>query len=149
MQKQSVFVRTPFNYDVDKVSLETGTITEGPSLTVQADAEEADINTIVRRFGITGELPLNRRVPLNIDFSEGNVDYRECLDAVKNAEASFATLPADIRKRFDNDPAKLVDFALDPKNFEELKTLGVAPKAAEPPKGEPAKAPAADPVSGS
>lgn len=58
-----MFLRAPFNYDTDKASLEAGSsrpidpdtgeiIDDG--MTQQSFAEEVDINTIVRRFGLTG-----------------------------------------------------------------------------------------------
>ena len=51
------FVRSPYNYDMSAVSDETGLCCEDESLAIQSAKEDADINTIVRRFGLTGELP--------------------------------------------------------------------------------------------
>jgi phage internal scaffolding protein len=130
-------LRAPGNYDTDEASREADTQVEGPSLTVQSQAAETDINLIVKRFGVTGELPMNRRVPLNLAYYE-NVDYRECLDAVRNAERAFGDLPATIRERFHNDPGALVQFMNDASNLDEARALGILPPAApQEPSGAP------------
>lgn len=98
------------------------------SLAVQSQKEEADINTIVQRFGITGHLPQKLLPPSFGDFTQV-MDYKSAHLALIEAQAAFAGLPADIRKRFDNDPAGFVDWALDKENLPELRKLGLAPPA--------------------
>lgn len=120
-------------YDPDAASLAAGIGNFEPTRTNQDSKEEADINTIVRRFGITGEVPVSLRVPLPEAFFECDVEYRDCLDAIRAAAASFETLPAEVRARFANDPAGLVDFAGDPKNLDQLRAWGMAPPAVTPP----------------
>ena len=51
---------------------------------------------------------------------------------ILNAEAMFEELPLEIKKRFDNDPAKLVEFCNDPKNLEEAIEIGLAPASLKP-----------------
>lgn len=118
------FFRTPYNYDAGEVSLETGCYNDLPSLTVQDAAEEADINTIVRRFGLTGELPTDVRAPVYADFEEV-LDFHSAMIAVRGAEESFMRMPAEVRSRFDNDPGRFVDFCSDIKNLPELQRLGL------------------------
>lgn len=124
--------RAAGQYDADAVSYDTSIYEFEPSKTVQSEAEAADINTIVRRFGITGELPIAQRVPLNLDFSDGDIDYRTCLDKVRNAEAAFRDLPAPIRSRFDNDAAQFIAFVEDDGNLDEARKLGLIPPAKDP-----------------
>lgn len=119
-----MFIRSPYNYDMDGVSVETGLRCEDFSMTTQDAAEESDINTIVRRFGITGELPANVRAPQYGDFTGIN-DYQTALHAVMEAEASFNKMPADVRSRFANDPAQFVAFCSDPANLPEMDKLGL------------------------
>lgn len=102
------------------------------SLTVQSGKEEADINTLVKRFGLTGQLPQNIRVPLTGDFTDA-FDFRTAMDAIRLAETSFAAMPADVRRRFANDPSLFVDFATELSsdgktlaNLDELRKLGLA-----------------------
>lgn len=130
--KSVVFLRTPYNYDVDAVSNLTGLECNDPSLAQQHMKEECDINYIVERFGVTGQLPV---VPVNTptygDFT-GIGDYRQALDAVMAADDAFMQLPAKVRERFNNDPAELVDFVSDFRNRSEAIELGLIPPPATP-----------------
>ena len=126
------FVRTPHNYDVDEVSDLTGLECLDPSLAQQNSRDECDINHIIERFGVTGQLPPQTgHMPTYGDFT-GISDYREALDAVSRAEESFMALPANVRERFDNDPALFVDFCSDINNRSEAIDLGLIPPPAKP-----------------
>lgn len=122
-----VSLRSPFadDYDPDMVSFETGLECLEPGRTQQHQAEEADINTIVRRFGVTGKLPENVRAPTYADFDE-IVDFQSAQNAIIQARDSFMRMPAGIRARFDNDPGAFVDFCSDEANRDELVKLGLA-----------------------
>lgn len=132
MMAKAPFVRNPYNYDPDKVSNDTGLYCIEPSMAQQHMKDECDINTIVSRFGVTGQLPdAPVRAPTYGDFT-GIVDYRTALDAIIAADVSFMALPAAIRERFDNDPALLVDFCSDPANRSEAIDLGLVPPPSKP-----------------
>lgn len=120
-----IFCRSAVNYDRKEASLENGLHCKDPSLTVQSQAEEADINTIVRNFGVTGLLPQNVRVPTFDDFS-GIDDYRTAIETIREAEKSFLAMPSDVRRRFDDDPQKFVEYCSDSRNLEEMRKLGLA-----------------------
>lgn len=107
-----------------------------PSLTVQADAVDADINTIVKRFGLTGELPYGVRVPEYADYSDIPSDYQSALQFISDADASFMEFPATVRSRFDNDTAKFLDFVSNPSNVDEAIALGLATKPQAEPLGD-------------
>lgn len=127
---RETFVRNPHNYDVDEASMASGLVCEDPSLAKQSFAEEADINTIVRRFGLTGQLPVGVRAPTYGDFT-GIDNYHEAANAIAAANEAFERMPAEVRARFENDPGKFVDFCSEPENAEEALKLGlVLPKAA-------------------
>lgn len=127
MAKSSVpFIRTPYNYSMEDVSRETGLQCDDESLAVQSERDDCDINTIVQRFGVTGTLPTGVRMPTYGDFV-GVGNFREALDALQAAEESFMAMPAEVRRRFDNDPGAFVDFCSDPANIEEARSLGLAP----------------------
>lgn len=121
------FFRTAFNYDVAAVSDETGLSCGEPSRTQQSFAEECDINTIVRRFGLTGELPESPRPPQYGDFT-GVSDYQSALNAVIAADAAFLEFPAHIRARFHNDPQALLEFISREENRDEAEKLGLVKK---------------------
>lgn len=121
---KAVFVRSAYNYDGDLASLEAGLSCADKSLAVQSAAEECDINTIVKRFGLTGQLPSGVRAPTYGDFTEV-VDFQTAMNAIATARESFDTLPAHVRARFQNDPAAFVDFCSDDANRAEAVKLGL------------------------
>lgn len=122
---KEVFVRSPFNYDMNKASDEAGLSFVGTeSATQQQFAEEVDINTIVRRFGLTGKMPENIGFPEYGDFADVT-DYQTALNAVRAADESFLTIPAEVRARFHNDPQELLSFLNDGRNKDEALKLGL------------------------
>lgn len=123
-----MFLRTPFNYDTNVVSDETGLKCEDPSLTVQSMAADADINNIVKRFGVTGTLPQSLVLPTYADYGD-ILDYHTAMNAIRKADEAFMELPADIRSRFDNDAGKFVAFCSDRGNLDELRSMGLANKS--------------------
>ncbi len=129
MSKKVIFLRTPYNYDTDAASNESGLACEEPSLAQQHFKEECDINTILQKFNITGILPEAPLSPRYGDFS-GIGDYHTALNRVIAAQEEFEALPAQIRARFDNDPAKLIEFLDDEANRPEAENLGLVEKAA-------------------
>lgn len=128
--KGFVFYRTAHNYNADKVSAETGLFCADESLAIQSARDEVDINTIVRRFGLTGELPSALSLPQSGDFT-GAVDFHGAMNLVRSAQEEFLKVPADIRARFGNDPGAFMRFCEDNGNYEEAKRLGLLnpPKA--------------------
>jgi phage internal scaffolding protein len=129
MSKNTVFLRTPYNYDKDAASNESGLACEEPSLAQQHFKDECDINNILRQFNITGLLPQSPLSPRYGDFS-GISDYHTALNRVIAAQDEFDALPAQIRSRFDNDPQKLIEFLGNEENRPEAETLGLVDKAA-------------------
>jgi phage internal scaffolding protein len=128
MNKPAVpFIRSVYNYDRDVASDEAALVIEGESKTVQSQAEDADINTIVKRFGITGVLPENVRTPTYGDFVQID-DYRTAVHVVMDAEREFLKIPAGLRARFENDPQQWIDFVMNPDNVDEAVKLGFVVK---------------------
>lgn len=132
MSKAAVVVRGPYNYDSDKASLESGIDTGTDTPTIQSAKEDCDINEIMRRFGVTGQLPHSGRVPMFGDFT-GITDFRGALEAVQVAQESFMELPADVRLRFENDPQRFLywceerDASGARVNAEDMKKYGLIP----------------------
>jgi phage internal scaffolding protein len=119
--------RKHFDYDVKKASeeAEIDPALYGPSQTIQSMAEDADINVMMRRFGVTGQLPQGVRVPTYGDFIDVG-DYRSALHAVMEAQDNFMALDPKVRARFSNDPQEFLAFVEDPKNINELRAMGLA-----------------------
>ena len=118
------FVRSPYNYNMDAASNESGLRCEDASLTQQHQKDQADINFIVEQFNVTGILPTAPVSPQYGDFS-GIGDYQSALNAIMAMQDEFMALPANLRARFENDPEKLLDFMSNDKNREEAIKLGL------------------------
>lgn len=118
-------------YDAKKLSdaLAIDTTLE-PTLVQQQFADEVDVNTIVRRFGITREMPFGTAEGVYADFS-GVTDYQSALDKISDARERFMGLPPDVRERFNNDPGELIEFAqrVSPEEFD----AAFAPVEPDPP----------------
>ena len=128
---QIPFFRTAYNYDTDEASNASAIHFPEPTLCVQSQAEDTDINTIVRRFGLTGELPQGVRSPTYGDFV-GTTDYTTALALIQEADEAFYSMPADVRSRFNNQPAAFLDFIDNPLNHDEAISLGLVFKPQEP-----------------
>lgn len=99
---------------------------DDPSLTQQSFAEDADLNVLVKRFGIDKEALPPAVFDPDYYGDVGDVpDLRTALEIVRDAQARFDALPAKLRRRFENDPAKLWEFVHDPENADEAVRLGV------------------------
>lgn len=111
--------------------LQAGTTNTDPSKTQQHFAKDADLNTIVKRYGITDGaiLPAAADARYYGDFSDA-FDLRDALDRTRDAVAKFNALPSELRRIFENDPALLHDWVSDPANIEQAVELGLLSKAA-------------------
>lgn len=97
-------------------------------MTKQSFKDECDINNIMKKYKNTGMLPeMIKTQPQYGDFSEVS-DYMESMNIVLKAQEQFQNLSADVRNRFQNDPAQFLEFANDPKNGEEMVKMGLATK---------------------
>lgn len=143
------FHRDQNNYDTDAASLASGLECTDVSKTIQSQRDEADINTIVKRFGLDkmahfGSIPL----PPSIDEFCDVFDFQTAMNIQARAQQSFNMLHPDIRAKYGNDPHQFVgdiDSALnetDPKRrerrMEDLREMGLAVPAPSAPTPEPA-----------
>lgn len=124
MSKNKPFLRTAYNYDTDKASSQSGLVCNEPTKAQQQFKEECDINTIVRRFGVTGMVNASTKVPSYGDFT-GVSNYHQAMNVVAQANTAFHELPAHLRYKFGNDPGRLVDFLENDDNRKEAEELGL------------------------
>ena len=143
MAKNVVKFRTPYDGDRNAVKMDV----VGESLTQQHFKDETDIQKIIRQHDKTGLIRhVQRGVAQYGDYSEIN-EYREALDVVMAADASFAALPASVRRQFNNDAGEFFEFATDPSNADAMVEMGLmAPErpTAASPAVEPADSSPAD-----
>lgn len=104
------------------------------SLAIQGPSEDADINVLVRRFGIAGgPMPVAPVDPSAYGDLTDIPDLGTALLIMRDARERFDALPALLRRRFGNDPAELWDFVNDPQNGAEAVSLGLLQAPPEPP----------------
>lgn len=98
----------------DERSLALATECKDKSLTDQSQAAEADINVLVKRFGVTGTMPQRANaVPMDED-SPVDFNLQRELNSVNDARFAFDQLPLHVRKRFGYDPLEFSTAILDP-----------------------------------
>lgn len=91
----------------------------------QSFADECNINKIMAKFQRTGVLVhYAKHAPQYQDVPA--IDYLEALNVVADASSMFEELPSTIRAKFENDPARFLEFVQNPKNLEECRKLGLA-----------------------
>lgn len=123
-------MRSLYNYDRAQASRESGLACSGVQAAQQQFKDECDINTIVKRFGLTGKMPATVAMPMSGDFTEVG-DFQSAMNLIRKSQEEFLTLPSAIRQRFANDPGQLIAFLSDVKNREEAIVLGLLPKPVE------------------
>lgn len=109
------------SFERTRVSFET----TGPSLTKQSMKAECDINNILKGYMRNGIIEHVRQVQGRYGDFASAPEYHEAMNIVAEANSMFATLPAEIRNRFANDPAGFLDYAQDPSNEAEMRELGL------------------------
>lgn len=116
-------------HDSKRVQLEFN----DPSLTLQSFSAQCDIRNIMAQYKRTGIVThISNARELIGDFTD-IPDYQESLNKVILAEEAFNALPAKMRERFNNDPAKLIAFCMDESNRDEAIILGLIDRVAEQP----------------
>lgn len=112
----------------------TGELVKEPSLTKQDQADACDINRIIRQYSATGVWThVNERAQQGAYADLSNApDYQDALNVIARANEAFESLPAIVRERFMNDPARFLDFMADPSNVEEAIKLGLAERVPDP-----------------
>ena len=73
----------------------------------QSHKDEVNINNIVRKHGADLIAKVSQLTEFQFDDVTGN-DFQENMNAIIKARDTFANVPSDIRRRFDNNPAKLM-----------------------------------------
>ena len=122
-----MFTRTPFNYDRNDASKQSAKAFPQETLAQQNFRDQCDINRIVKQYGVTGQVPVTLRTPIQEDFV-AVTDYHTAMTAVRKGRESFESLPAEVRYRFKNDPGRFVDFCLNPDNLDVAIKLGLSPE---------------------
>lgn len=97
-----------------------------PSLTKQSFKDECNINHIMSKYEKTGSIEhVNNHQGSYGDFTHSQ-SYQESLNQIMLAQNQFDSLPAQIRKQFENDPILFVEYCSNPDNHDNLVKMGLA-----------------------
>lgn len=140
-------VRLMRAFDARAHSDESAKHTGDESLVQQQFGNEVDINTIVRRFSLTGQALPVLEGGIYGDFTD-ITDFEGAAERVVRAEREFMRLPAATREKFNNSSVEFMQYASSVPEATLFKELGLSPVGAWPPvePGAPAPAPAPAPV---
>lgn len=123
---------TPYrtNKTMRTYSSRPGTTDEDGNLvyvTEQAHKEACDINNIIKTYD--AGLIISRVQTMEARYGDiSGLDYKQALDLVIGAKTAFTELPAKIRKEFDNNPQKYLEFMDNPDNRDKAIELGLIRK---------------------
>lgn len=104
-----------------------------PTMAQQSFKDECDVNNIIARYTQTGVIPdylTQAAEGVYGDFSEVG-DYTDMQNQIIKAKESFAALPSDVRRRFNEDPAQLIAFVRNKDNYDEAVKLGLVNKSVD------------------
>lgn len=101
------------------------------TLTQQHFKDACDVNHIIRQYDRTGLIThVAKAKAFYGDFTQVN-EYQDALNLVMSAQDLFGDLPAEIRRRFNDDPGAFFEFVSDPRNADEMRDLGLISKTAD------------------
>lgn len=101
-------------------------------LTEQNHKTQVDVNYIVSSRGVDRIAETTKLADLTFDANPYN-DFQEMMEMVAKGKSAFASLPAQVRDEFKNDPARYLDYIRNPENHDEMVKRGWAePKPAAP-----------------
>lgn len=124
------FIRVPYDFADARAASDAYSIdfSDAGDLAHQSFKDDCDINRIVARLDTQGFLDTTRGRTQPIYFDAASVpDFQSALNQVIIAQDHFDSLPASVRERFANDPARFVNFMSDNNNLAEAQRLGLVP----------------------
>lgn len=118
------------------------TFNTAPSLTVQSDADAADIKKILKRYKEVGIVEGLRTTEAQFRDVTELTDFADVFRVAKEAESQFMQLPSKVREIFDHDVANWLDTAHDPEKLALLVEKGeISPVKPTTPNDPPTNAP--------
>lgn len=116
------------------------------SLTEQHHKDACDINRIITRYDRDGVLThITNKTPQYINTINLPKSLQEAMNILTEANATFEALPSNIRKDFDNDVEKFLNFVHDPQNVDKMIEYGLVEPPQSPDSGHQAMPDGSDP----
>ena len=92
--------------------------------TQQSHKDECDVNKIIAKYDKTGLISHVQKIEARYGDVTG-VDFRKAQDLYLNAQAMFDSMPAEIKKRFNQSAGEFLEFMDNPDNRDEAIELGL------------------------
>jgi len=116
---------------------------EDKTRTKQAMKDETNINFIMDKFHKTGVIAHENKYEGQYgEFAA--IDYHQAMNTVIRANEMFESVPSNIRKKFDNDPAQFLNFVTNEENRAEMEKMGLL-EPTRPAEPEPSLEPPTEP----
>lgn len=117
-----------------------------PTLTQQQFAEETDVNRIMKHVMSTGDVSALNPQDRTEFYYDCTVyeDYQESMNFIQDIRDDFRTLPASVRRQFNDDLDTYVQFVTDPANYDRSVELGLLEGTGGPLADSPPAVPAVD-----
>jgi phage internal scaffolding protein len=100
------------------------TVDTGRGKTEQAHKNECDMNFILRDYARTGFIKHAKENQGKYDDISVQ-DFQDAMFIVAEAQNMFNELPGQVRKEFDHDPSRFLDFVQNPENKDKMAKLGI------------------------
>lgn len=94
-------------------------------ITDQSFKKQCDINAIMTQYQKTGMLPQQTTIPARYIDSSEIPTLEAAFEVTHKAYEAFQTLPPEVRRHMDNNPAQMEEFINNPKNLPILKEHGI------------------------
>lgn len=94
---------------------------------------ECDIHNILRQYQKTGIITHVQSARPTYEDLPDNADYQQAMNTLLVAQEAFDGLPAAVRDRYGNDPARLLEALGDPDQKEYLREVGILRPSEAPP----------------
>lgn len=103
------------------------TINHEPSKSDQTQKDSTDVNLLMKKYN---NKMANVPSPALGKYADVSAvpQFQDALNQVIEAQNSFDSLPALVRKKFQNSPEEMIHFLSDPSNNEEAQKLGLKTK---------------------
>lgn len=98
---------------------------DDPGHTQQTHKQECDIHFILRKQQSTGVTQhVNAHAGTYGEYLSGD-DFHSAMNQISEAESLFESVPSSLRNKFENSPAKFLDFMQNPKNKNKMEEMGL------------------------
>jgi phage internal scaffolding protein len=105
---------------------------EGEGRTKSEFKREVDINHIVKQYQQKGVMTHVSKALPQWAVEASSLTMQEAMIQIQQANEEFQRLPAELRKKFSNDPVNMLAFVADSKNYDKALEYGLVEKKPEP-----------------